>query len=226
MRSPVMALGWQVWRQNHRSIWLIVGIISFCSLANQIVPERMRLVESYRELLNTVNGMLMALSLLFIFGIFNYTETRPGKEWTGFPYRLFVLPVSTLLLVALPICLGVTSIVVAYWLWAKLVFTHAELSATWWFPLVLGTFMVLYQTVLWSLAGFRVIRIVVLGLLGPIFVFIGVLPFAAKDTTGAFWISEKFLSAILVGIAVAAFLTAWASVARQRGRKRTKGAVG
>ena len=224
MRSPVIALAWEIWRQNRRSIWLVLGIITFCSLVNQLVPEQIRKVDAYRELLGILDGMMMALSFLFIFGIFNYTSSNSGKDWTGFPYRLFVLPVPTFLLVAFPMVLGVLSVDLVYWFWAKLVYKQGDLSTTAWFPMVLGGFMAVYQTILWSLAGFRITRIVALGLMGPIFVFLGVLPFSTKESTGAFWTSEKSLTVLVAGIALAAFLIAWVSVARQRsggGRRRS-----
>jgi hypothetical protein len=223
MRSPVIALAWEIWRQNRRSVWLVVGIIVVCCLVNHIVPDQIRAVKAYEELLGVVNGLMMASSFLFLFGVFNYTESTSRKDWTGFPYRLFVLPVPTLLLVAFPMASGIISTGLVYWVWAKLVFVHSEIPADWWFPVVLGGFMAVYQTTLWSLAGFRIMRIIALGLTGPIFVLLGVLPFSTKDSVGAFWASEKLLTAVVVGIAFAAFLTAWVSVARQRsggGRRR------
>src|SRR5690242_20428043 len=90
MRSPLMTLAWEIWRQSRRSFWLVAGIILFASLVNHIIPERIRAIEAYREPLEGMNGLLMVLSLGFIFGIFNYTESDRRKDWSGFPYRLFV----------------------------------------------------------------------------------------------------------------------------------------
>jgi len=36
----------------------------------------------------------MTASFLFLMGIFNHTENS-SKEWSGFPYRHFILPVAT-----------------------------------------------------------------------------------------------------------------------------------
>lgn len=210
-----MTLAWEIWRQSRRSFWLVAGIILFASLVNHIIPERIRAIEAYREPLEGVNGLLMVLSLGFVFGIFNYTESDRRKDWSGFPYRLFVLPIPTWHLVALPMVLGASSIISAFWCWVKLVFTHGEISTPWWFAVVLGVFMAFYQTAIWALAGLRITRLLVLGLAGPIFVTIAILPIAAKDFSSP-WVSEKVLILLLVGLALLTFGVAWFSVARQR----------
>ena len=194
---------------------------SFGWIFNLAFPGSFRASETGRSLFEIVEGWLMALSLLCVFGIFNFTESNPGKEWTGFPYRLFTLPVSTLRLVTLPVALGVLGVGGVFAVWTNLVFTHGEIGERRWFAFVLAVFMMVYQAVLWSLAGFRIGRIVVLGLTGPLFVLIACLPFTKG--TSLIWFSEKFWTGVLAGMALAAFGGAWLFVSRQRcggGRRR------
>src|SRR6185295_15936361 len=117
-----------------------------------------------------VNGLLTVASLLLVFGIFNHTEFNPQKDWTGFPYRLFSLPVATWLLVVLPMLLGVAAVELVYFAWMKLVFVHDPFTRPGWLAVLIGAYMVFYQTILWSLAGFRVLRMIMLGLIGTSFV--------------------------------------------------------
>jgi hypothetical protein len=215
MRSTVMALTWEIWRRSQRATWLVVGIISSGWLVNQIIPGSFRASESARERLLTVNWLLTVGSFFFVFGIFNYTEFNPRKEWNGFPYRLFVLPVPTWVLVALPMLLGVASVELVYLAWIKLVFTPAQIFRPGWFAVLLGTLMLFYQAILWSLAGSRMLRMIVLGLTGASFIGIAFLPFFAKYISSP-WLSEKVLIPLLAGLAIFALAGAWFSVARQR----------
>jgi len=96
----------------------------------------------------------MVWSFLFLFGFFNYTEINSTREWNGFPYRLFTLPVRTWQLVVLPMLFGVVAAELVYVAWIKLVWTHGSIPNPEWFAAVLGAYMVFYQTALWSLAGF------------------------------------------------------------------------
>ncbi len=80
----------------------------------------------------------MVSSFFLVFGIFNYAEFNPGKNWHGFPYRLFTLPVPTRVLVACPMFLGVMAVSLVYLAWAKLVFAPLGKNLPPWPALVLG----------------------------------------------------------------------------------------
>src|SRR5947207_14797189 len=114
MRSPITALAWEIWWRNRRLGWLVIGIILFGWLFNLALPESFRATVADRERLLTLNSLLTVASLLLVFGVFNYTEFNPQKEWTGFPYRLFALPATTWLLVALPMSVGVVAVELVY----------------------------------------------------------------------------------------------------------------
>ncbi len=223
MRSPLTALLWEIWRRNRRAVWLVIGIILFAWLFNLVLPDSFRATTAGRARLMAINCLLMAGSFLLVFGMFNYTELNPQKEWTGFPYRLFSLPVSTWRLPALPTLAGVAALEAAYLAWLALVFGHS-LKKPEWIAVLLGAYMVFYQTILWSLAGFRILRIVVLGLVGTSFVGVASLPLFAQFIP-SLWLSEKILIPLVTLVALAAFVMAWISLARQRcggGRRRNR----
>src|SRR5438876_7890581 len=137
MKYPAQALSWEIWQRSRGSVWLIAGTISFCWFLNLLVPDSSGLSPSNRERILTVEWLLAVVSFLFVFGMFNHTEFDPRKEWTGFPYRLFVLPVPTWLLVLCPILLGVVTVELVYFAWVKLLFSHAETTRPVWFAVLL-----------------------------------------------------------------------------------------
>src|SRR4051812_30986438 len=110
MNSPVVALAWEIWQRGRRSAWIVLGCVSACALVNLQILDRLGLTENSRGNFSPFFGLLMTVSFLLLMGIFNFTEFNSTKEWNGFPYRLFVLPVRTWQLVALPMVLGVVSV--------------------------------------------------------------------------------------------------------------------
>ncbi|EEF58223.1 hypothetical protein [Pedosphaera parvula] len=215
MNSPIAALVWEIWQRSRRSAWVAIGCVSACALINLLILDRLGLTESSRAQFSPFFGLLMVMSFLFLMGIFNYTEFNSTKDWNGFPYRLFALPVRTWQLVALPMLLGVASVEVVYLAWIKLVWTHQQILMPEWLAVILGAYVVFYQTALWSLAGFRIMRIVALSFGGVSSIVVACLPFFARDNPSP-WFLERRLSALVVGMAVVAFMIAWATVARQR----------
>ena len=223
MRSPLAGLTWEIWQRGRRSACLALGCLSLCALVNLASPERLRASEAGQALFTPLYGLLMVVSFLLWFGIFNYTEFNSTKEWNGFPYRLFALPLRTWQLVALPMGLGVVSVELLFIAWVKLVLTRENIVMPEWFAMLLGAYMLFYQAALWGLAGFRITRILVLGFGGASSIGVACLPMFANSIPSP-WLSEKRLGAIVVGLALVAFGTAWASVARQRcggGRRRS-----
>jgi hypothetical protein len=210
MNSPLAALTWEMWRRGRRSVCLALGCLVFCAFVNLATAAQF-----YDRVGQILYGLGMVLSFLLTFGIFNYTEFSSSREWNGFPYRLFALPVRTWQLVTLPMFLGVVWVELVYVAWIKLVWTHADVPMAEWFGLVLGAYMFFYHTVLWGLAGFRIIRIIALGLGGVSSIAVACLPMFGKIVPSP-WFSEARLVPIVAGSAFIAFVIAWATVDWQR----------
>jgi hypothetical protein len=211
MFSTTGTLLWEMWRRGRRFAWLTLGSVSFCALLNLTAPQRFCASEPIQGLFS----FLMVWSFLFLFVFFNYTEINSTREWNGFPYRLFTLPVRTWQLVALPMLSGVVATELVYVAWIKLVWTHGTIPNPAWFAAVLGAYMVFFQTALWSLAGFRIIRLLVLCVGGTSSIAVACLPLFYKIIPSP-WLSENRLLPILAGSALLAFLLALSVVARQR----------
>ena len=110
MRTPIAALTWEIWRRNRWTVWVVAAIVLSAWLFNLRFAEDFHASVSQQHQLLTINCLLTAASLLLVFAIFNYTEFNPQKEWTGFPYRLFALPVTAFTLIAVPMLLGISAL--------------------------------------------------------------------------------------------------------------------
>jgi pimeloyl-ACP methyl ester carboxylesterase len=167
------------------------------------------------EFFSNLFGILMMVSFLFLMGIFNYTEANPARAWNGFPYRLFVLPVPTSQLVALPMISCVCAVELVYLAWIKLVWTRQQIEKPEWIAVVFAAYAIFYLSTLWTLAPFRIGRLIALGLGGASSLAVACLPYL-PFLNSSVWLSEQRLSLMVAGGAIGAYFTAWTAVARQR----------
>src|SRR5688572_6587420 len=124
MRSPLLALTWDIWARNRTLVWWLCGLVVFSCVFNSVLPD----VRESKPDNGLVNFHVAAATLLLVLAIFGYTEFNPQKGSTGFPRRLFVLPVSTFKLVALPTILGLAAIEIIALLWTRFLFSADERS--------------------------------------------------------------------------------------------------
>src|SRR5688572_23193758 len=125
MGPRVGMLIWELWRRNRKAIGAAVGM-AVCGLVLNSLFAAADETAAVRDRRLTIIVLLMVASVLLVFAVFNYTEFNPQKEWTGFPYRLFALPVSTFVLFSLPLLLGLASVELLFWFWVKFVFAPGE----------------------------------------------------------------------------------------------------
>jgi hypothetical protein len=189
--SPITALIWDIWLRHRKSIWAVIALFFSGWFFNLVIEERVP----------ALNVTLTFASLILVFAIFSYTEFD----------RLFPLPVSTLVLVAVPVANGVSAVALVYLGWVKFFFTPDEVSNPAWTAFLIGAFMVLYQAILWILARFSALRMIVIGIVGMTLNVVSLLPSFPRSN-----LSESFLASIVATCAVIAFLTAWIYIGRQR----------
>jgi len=202
MRSPVGMLAWDIWLRNRTSIKVVIGILLFACAFNVVLPDR-----DSRADAGMLGFFLTVVAMLLLLAIFGYTEFNPQRGTTGFPHRLFVLPVTTFKLVALPTILGVISLEVVVLAWTSFVLRPEDRSI--WLAIQLAVFMVLYQTILWTLPGLKSLRLLVIGLVGFFLIILRAFPFVRR-------LPDITVMGLLGGVALVAFLVSWTSVARQR----------
>ena len=215
MNSPVTALAWEIWWRGKRTAWLALGCVAICAFINLALLGRLHMSDNSRDIFFTLYRMLMTLSLFLSMGIFNYTEYNSTREWNGFPYRLFTLPVTTWKLVTVPMFLCVAYAELIFFAWIKLVWTREVIPMTGWFAVVLGAYVIFYQTTLWCLAGFKILRIVALSLGGVSSVLIASAPFFAT-LFHLPWLTERLLMPAVIVLAMISYAIALTAVTRQR----------
>jgi hypothetical protein len=112
--------------------------------------------------------------------------------------------------------LGVVTVELTYLAWAKFVFDTMGDRISLWPAAVLASALPCYQALVWSLAGFRITRIIVLALAGMVFLNIAMIPaFPALQP----WPLEKTCAVfvwVLAGLGLGAILGGWFAVERQR----------
>jgi hypothetical protein len=208
MRSSTHALLWQIWRRHRLMVAVIIG----GTVAGRLLDFFER-ADGAVESSALVNLLCMA-SFLLLFGIFNYTDSSGSRGFGRFPHRLFILPVSTLRLVAVPVFAGIASVELLYLLWLEPLARSGSTSPSF-VAALLGGLMVFYQAAIWTLERLGSLRVVVVGAVAVIVFGIGLLP-SFPPSPPPPWRSEGALAALIVGVAVAVFVVAWRHVARLR----------
>lgn len=207
MRSATYALLWEIWRRHRPALAGIVGL----TIAGRLLDfsQRAAGVASSRNDTSLLVELMGMLSFLLLFGIFNYTDSSDGRGFGGFPQQLFILPVSSLRLVAVPVLTGVVSVELLYVLWRAPLWRGGSTSPAF-VAVLLGALLVFYQTILWTLDFLGSLRLVVVGAITFIVAWIGALPAPSP------WRSEGRLSALVAATATVTFLLAWRHVAGMR----------
>jgi hypothetical protein len=200
MRSPIAALTWEIWRKNRGWACLIIGMIIFGRIWMAFFQDRYRPGQPWM--------LIFVMSVLFTFGLFNYTEVSPQRTAAGFPHRLYTLPVSSLLLVTVPTVWAILSLLLVRFAWTC--FNGIEISP--FITVKLMTFAVLYQSILWVLDAFGVLRIIVLGIVATWLIAFG-FPVVPEANTQAL---ENIRIVELLLLSGAVFLVSWGFVARRR----------
>jgi len=218
MNSPITALALEIWWRGKRSMWLALSCVAIGVFINLALVDRHPISQETQKIFATLFGMLMTLSFFLLMGIFNYTEYNSTKEWNGFPYRLFTLPLATWQLVTVPMFLCVVLAELIFFAWIKLVLTHEAIpmTVTEWLAVVLGAYVIFYQTALWCLAGFRILRIVALGLGGVGWILIASTPFFLATLFNSPWLTVQLCTLVMIGLALLSYVVALTSVRRQR----------
>src|SRR5437867_2282089 len=111
MHSPASAMAWEIWRKNRWALMPVAAGIpaSFLlwSIFGAWIPEVVKLSEFF----------LVLLSAVTLFWTFSFTELDIRGRHSGFPSRMFVLPVRTIKLVTYPVLYGTLTILLFYFGW-------------------------------------------------------------------------------------------------------------
>src|SRR4051794_1621552 len=103
MRHPLQALAWHFWAVNRRGWLLILSAIPLCACLAQFGSASLR----SSEVAHAVGTMAMVFSMLLMLALCDFTDRDSRGGFAGFPRRLFLMPVSTALLVMSPMLCAV-----------------------------------------------------------------------------------------------------------------------
>src|SRR5688572_3554755 len=112
MRSTASALLREILSRN-TAAFAAIGVATLLSWAIHFIERH----EPPGRFPTTQDEVLGLLSFVVVFTTFSYVEGTGDRGMSRFPRRLFVLPVSTLQLVAIPVLAGVAGILLLYLLW-------------------------------------------------------------------------------------------------------------
>jgi hypothetical protein len=151
---------------------------------------------------------------LYLMSISVHADSTLGGKPTGFPPRLFTLPLRTSVLVAWPMLYGTASAVLL-WLglsWLVLVPCGRLQTVEWWPALLLAACLACFQAVCWTLVRSPLLRLVVAILGLPSVVMCGALVWAVYDLP----VTGLQVTLGLYAIIGSAYVVAVAGVARDR----------
>src|SRR5437867_274328 len=166
MHSPAAAIAWEIWRKNRWALSLVAAAIPLSfpiwSLVGAAIPEATQIFEFFAIL----------LSMATVFWAFSFTEMDARGRHSGFPSRMFVLPVRTVKLVSYPALYGTGVILLLYSLWLGAISMQWKVkipSETILCQLsVLAAMMMSMQAIAWALHRFNLTRMLLLGVSGSV----------------------------------------------------------
>ncbi len=206
MHSPTLALAWQVWGRHRRGLaavllYLVATAVVFNALPNGTLETRHGALMSIQFVI-----ALIYVAAAFAFGFETQLETRES----GFPARLFTLPVRTSVLVGWPMLQGTATVALLWLAWARFVLwpsgIEVSLGST---ALLAAAFVAVLQALLWCPFGLPWVRVVVTLVLLPLLAL-------APQLGAAFGVSESALLGLYAALIPLAALTAFAGVSRAR----------
>src|ERR1035437_9915820 len=116
MKTPAAAMRWELWQKNRWAFMLVGGLFCLCTGLNLslLVFYGIGIGDYFSA--NQANGVMigvfgLALTWLVLFAVFGHTDNDPRKGFSGFPTRMFLLPVRTRTLIQWPVLYSIGAIV-------------------------------------------------------------------------------------------------------------------
>lgn len=195
---------WELWQKNRWAFIVLGGPFYFWiggNLTNLTVSYFYGISNS-PDFDSEVFGVFgLALSWLVLFAVFGHTDNDPRKGFSGFPTRMFLLPVRTRTLIQWPVLYGIGVIVFYTMAWVLFVFWPSHIQPPLGYLLLLASAaMVSFQALVWGLASFPKTRIAALLVWAFGIIVMAVGSQAGNDRGIMAWILAGVLVAGLLGI--------------------------
>jgi len=221
MRSPALAIAWEIWHRNRLGVVASLSVIGVAGLVNWLVGGNSR----WTGLAEITGYVLLVLALFFTFGCFHFTEGRRKGGFGSFPFRLFNMPVATSRLVAFPMLYGSVAVLTVYLAGAWVIFIPlGKTQPLLWPCLYLVCGFTQFQMIIWSFPESRYLKLLCLSLAAAVIAmgWMFFLPHIIEGTLGELGYTGSpalFKRYLLIGLALtgpAAFGISLYRVHRQR----------
>ena len=205
MHSPGQAIAWLFW-WRHR--WgLAAGMVYLLAAvaAVALVPPEVRTHSLGLNLTVSSLAVLLHLMVVFSFGF----ETDLANKDSGYPPRMFVLPLATRTLVRWPMIGGLASVSLVWLVIASLVLRPCGFDFVWWPGACLTALLAVLQALAWMPFSSSYQRLVVVLLLAGV---------AALAAMGLIWLEapRAVFAALFVAVWLSGYRLALTAVARAR----------
>jgi hypothetical protein len=168
MRSPALALAWQLYRPNRWGFYAIAAGLTVLAVLSRTLATHAAV-----QTLGGVSVILFVLTLLYVMSVFAYSELGPRGKHAGLPPRMLTLPMHTAALVAWPMLYGMIAAALLWLAAVWLVFEPCGMMKKgdiWWPALVCAALTANFQAVAWTFVGSPLVRLVVAVTLLPAWV--------------------------------------------------------
>src|SRR5438128_1328140 len=124
MRSPTLAIAWQLWGRHRRGLAVVVLFLLGFSLLFQALPA-----EALEKTTAFLWTMQFCFALIYVAAAFAYGfDCRMEVRESGFPARTFTLPVRTSVLVGWTMLQGMAAVTLLWLAWAHFVLRPFEIE--------------------------------------------------------------------------------------------------
>ncbi len=217
MHTPAAALAWEFWGRHRlgagRSGRAGRGVsLSSAPRRRSLLPKRF------------IHSIWFVMGLCYVIGVFAYGfDGRLETAESGFPSRLFVLPVRTRLLVGWPMVQGMATAVLLWLAWDYFVLRPCGIETPPWWPLMLAAVVACSQAISWLPFGLPWVRILVAFAVLTILIRAHVILALLADRFADSATQNTVLSIFAIVLVPLAFLVAHAGVSRRGGGSRRTG---
>lgn len=215
MRAAIKSLAWEFWGANRRGWTLVLATVPLCALLYRLLPGPI----DHSDALEFYLFLPFVASIILATAMCNFTDRLHHGDVSGFPRHLFARPIKTHLLVACVMSCAVASVVGIYVAWATLVFQPLGIRLLIrWPATVIAAGIVLYQSIIWILSGFRLTRVIILSLVVSILVGMACIP-DLKSSTADMRSAHAWdigLSIGLIAVAACAYSASVVTISLQR----------
>jgi hypothetical protein len=206
MHSPTLALTWQLWGRHRLGLAAVLLYLVATAVVFNLLPA---------GTLEDRHGGLMSIqfiiALIYVAAVFAHGfESQLEARESGFPARMFTLPVRTVALVGWPMLQGMAVVVLMWLAWAWFVLRpcgiDVSLGST---ALLAAALVAVLQALLWSPFGLPWVRVGVAVVVLPL---LALAPLLGP----AFGLGDSLLIGLYAALVPLAAVAAYVGVSRSR----------